>query len=46
MQVYVQNLRVAQPDRPRKLVATWKGKESQRFTKCFHGWGTYKTVAE
>ncbi|XP_029850864.2 protein flightless-1 [Ixodes scapularis] len=45
-QVYVQNLRVAQPDRPRKLVATWKGKESQRFTKCFHGWGTYKTVAE
>ncbi|XP_065310343.2 protein flightless-1 isoform X2 [Dermacentor albipictus] len=45
-QVYVQNLRVKQPELPRKLMLTVKGKESKRFTKCFHGWGAYKTVAE
>ncbi|KAL1442183.1 hypothetical protein MTO96_030894 [Rhipicephalus appendiculatus] len=45
-QVYVQNLRVKQPELPRKLMLTVKGKESRRFTKCFHGWGAYKTVAE
>ncbi|KAH7943533.1 hypothetical protein HPB52_009189 [Rhipicephalus sanguineus] len=44
--VYVQNLRVKQPELPRKLMLTVKGKESRRFTKCFHGWGAYKTVAE
>lgn len=45
-QVYVQNLRVKQPELPRKLMLTVKGKESRRFTKCFHGWGAHKTVAE
>lgn len=45
-QVYVQNLRVKQPDRPRKLMLTLKGKESKRFTKCFHGWGTHKSTIE
>ena len=37
-QVYVQNLRIKQPDRPRQLMLTFKGKESRKFTKCFHGW--------
>uniref|UniRef100_A0A2R5LN85 Putative actin regulatory gelsolin/villin family n=1 Tax=Ornithodoros turicata TaxID=34597 RepID=A0A2R5LN85_9ACAR len=45
-QVYVQNLRVKQPDLTRKLMLTVKGKESKRFTKCFHSWGAFKTVAE
>ncbi|KAF3425373.1 hypothetical protein E2986_07775 [Frieseomelitta varia] len=41
-QVYIQHLRVKQPDRPRKLYLTAKGKESRRFTKCFHGWSLHK----
>lgn len=41
-QVYIQHLRVKQPDRPRKLYLTAKGKESRRFTKCFHGWSAHK----
>ncbi|CAL7949501.1 unnamed protein product [Xylocopa violacea] len=41
-QVYIQHLRVKQPDRPRKLFLTAKGKESRRFTKCFHGWSSHK----
>ncbi|XP_060826795.1 protein flightless-1 isoform X1 [Bombus pascuorum] len=41
-QVYIQHLRVKQPDRPRKLYLTAKGKESRRFTKCFHGWSSHK----
>ncbi|XP_014245300.1 protein flightless-1 [Cimex lectularius] len=41
-QVYIQHLRVKQPERPRKLFLTLKGKESRRFTKCFHGWGAHK----
>ncbi|KAB7507509.1 Protein flightless-1 [Armadillidium nasatum] len=40
-QVYVQNLRVKQPELPRKLLCTFKGKESKKFQKCFHGWGEY-----
>ncbi|XP_014670701.1 PREDICTED: protein flightless-1-like [Priapulus caudatus] len=40
--VYVQNMRVKQRDRPRKLLLTLKTKESRKFTKCFHGWGKYK----
>ncbi|KAG8172315.1 hypothetical protein JTE90_012020 [Oedothorax gibbosus] len=43
-QVYVQSLRAKQPDQPRKLMLTLKGKESKRFTKCFHGWGRHKTL--
>ncbi|OQV19254.1 Protein flightless-1 [Hypsibius exemplaris] len=43
VQVYVQNLRNKQPDRPRKLLLTAKGKESKKFTKCFHGWSAYKS---
>ncbi|KAK3858495.1 hypothetical protein Pcinc_035323 [Petrolisthes cinctipes] len=45
-QVYVQNLRVKQPDLPRKLLCTFKGKESKRFSRCFHGWGEFKTTRE
>ncbi|XP_046144985.1 protein flightless-1 isoform X4 [Osmia bicornis bicornis] len=41
-QVYIQHLRVKQSDKPRKLFLTAKGKESRRFTKCFHGWSSHK----
>ena len=44
-QVYVQNLRVKEPLSPRKLLCTFKGKESRRFTRCFHGWTHFKTHA-
>jgi len=43
-QVYIQNLRAKQPEKPRKLFLTIKGKESKRFTRCFHGWSTTKSV--
>ncbi|CAL4062789.1 unnamed protein product [Meganyctiphanes norvegica] len=45
-QVYVQNLRVKQPELPRKLLCTFKGKESKKFKRCFHGWGEYKKPRE
>ncbi|XP_017485393.1 PREDICTED: protein flightless-1, partial [Rhagoletis zephyria] len=45
-QVYIQHLRIKQPDRPRKLFLTLKNKESKRFTKCFHGWSTHKSPPE
>ncbi|KAK7075215.1 hypothetical protein SK128_020054 [Halocaridina rubra] len=45
-QVYVQNMRVKQPELPRKLLCTFKGKESKKFTRCFHGWGEFKTTRE
>lgn len=41
-QVYIQHLRVKQPDRVRNLFLTLKNKESRRFTKCFHGWGAHR----
>lgn len=43
-QVYIQNLRAKQPERPRKLFLTIMGKESKRFTRCFHGWSNSKAV--
>ena len=43
-QVYVQNMRVKQPDNPRQLMLTFKGKESRKFTKAFHGWSKHKTL--
>merc|ERR1712113_734158 len=43
-QVYIQNLRAKQPERPRKLFLTIMGKESKRFTRCFHGWGPMRTL--
>ncbi|XP_055346232.1 protein flightless-1 homolog [Paramacrobiotus metropolitanus] len=45
VQVYVQNLRNKQPERPRKLLLTAKGKETIKFSKCFHGWSTHKAPA-
>ncbi|XP_059619650.1 protein flightless-1 [Phlebotomus argentipes] len=45
-QVYIQHMRIKQPDRPRKLFLTLKNKESKRFTKCFHGWGEHKKPPE
>ncbi|XP_046402839.1 protein flightless-1 [Ischnura elegans] len=45
-QVYVQHLRAKQPEMPRKLFLTLKGKESRRFSKCFHGWGPHKIALE
>lgn len=45
-QVYIQHMRVKQPELPRKLFLTLKNKESKRFTKCFHGWGAYKSHLE
>ncbi|KHN73472.1 Protein flightless-1 -like protein [Toxocara canis] len=44
-QVYVAHLRMKQPDRPRRLVLSIKGRESRRFTKCFHAWGKHKVAA-
>ena len=43
-QVFIQNLRAKQPEKPRKLLLTVKGKESKRFTRCFHGWSTSRAV--
>uniref|UniRef100_A0A182NT12 Protein flightless-1 n=1 Tax=Anopheles dirus TaxID=7168 RepID=A0A182NT12_9DIPT len=45
-QVYIQHMRIKQPDRPRKLFLTLKNKESKRFTKCFHGWSAHKKPPE
>lgn len=45
-QVYVQNLRIKQASQPRQLMLTIKGKESKKFTKCFHGWSQYKIVKD
>lgn len=45
-QVYIQHMRVKQPNKPRKLFLTLKNKESKKFTKCFHGWGAHKTLLE
>lgn len=45
-QVYVQNLRIKQADRPRQLMLTFKGKETRKFTKCFHGWSQHKTIID
>jgi hypothetical protein len=44
--VYVQNMRIKQTDRPRTLMLTLKGKETRKFTKCFHAWSHHKTVTD
>ena len=44
IKVYIQNLRAKQPEKPRRLFVTIMGKESKRFTRCFHGWGPMRTV--
>ncbi|MCP9259008.1 Gelsolin [Dirofilaria immitis] len=45
-QVYVAHLKIKEPERPRKLVLSLKGRESRRFTKCFHAWGSIKFQLE
>lgn len=44
-QVYVQNLRLKDPN-PRQLMLTFKGKESKKFTKCFHAWSHHKFLQD
>ena len=44
-QVYVQNLRLKDPN-PRQLMLTIKGKESKKFTKCFHAWSNHKVIQD
>lgn len=44
--MYIQNLKEKQPDKPRTLMLTYKGKETRKFTKCFHCWSRYKTVED
>lgn len=44
-QVYVAHMLMKQPDKPRKLVLSIKGKESRRFTKCFQAWSKHKVPA-
>lgn len=45
-QVYVQNMRMKQPEQPRTLMLTMKGKETRKFTKCFHGWANFKQIKD
>lgn len=45
-QVYVQNMRIKQEDRPRQLMLTFKGKETRKFTKCFHGWNRHRVFQD
>ncbi|RWS26348.1 hypothetical protein B4U80_01102 [Leptotrombidium deliense] len=45
-QVYLQNMRCKQPERSRQMMLTLKGKESKRFTKCFHGWSKHRVVQD
>ncbi|XP_074600269.1 FLII actin remodeling protein [Brevipalpus obovatus] len=44
--VYVQNMRIKQPERPRQLMLTFRGKETRKFSKCFHGWMKHKSVMD
>ncbi|CAI4229081.1 unnamed protein product [Auanema sp. JU1783] len=43
--VYVAHLRMRQTERARTLKLSIKGKETKRFTKCFHAWGKHKVPA-
>lgn len=43
-QVYVQNL--LNQTKSRQLMLTFKGKESRKFTKCFHAWSSHKVVKD
>lgn len=45
-QVYVQNMKLKQPERPRTLMLTMKGKETRKFSKCFHGWSNFKLIKD
>lgn len=45
-QVYLQSMKAKQPERPRTLMLTMKGKETRKFSKCFHGWSAFKAVKD
>lgn len=45
-QVYVQNLRRREDSNPRQLMLTIKGKESKKFTKCFHAWSNHRVIQD
>ncbi|CAI5446386.1 unnamed protein product [Caenorhabditis angaria] len=40
--VFQAHQKMKQTDRPRKLMLVLRGRESQRFRKCFHAWGKHK----
>ncbi|KAL0992507.1 hypothetical protein UPYG_G00094250 [Umbra pygmaea] len=42
-QVYIQHARSKESENPRKLRLVRKGNEPHCFTRCFHGWGEFKT---
>uniref|UniRef100_A0A674B2S3 Protein flightless-1 homolog n=1 Tax=Salmo trutta TaxID=8032 RepID=A0A674B2S3_SALTR len=42
-QVYIQHIRSKESETPRKLRLVRKGNEPHCFTRCFHGWGAFKT---
>ncbi|KAK6290794.1 hypothetical protein J4Q44_G00388080, partial [Coregonus suidteri] len=42
-QVYIQHMRSKESETPRKLRLVRKGNEPHCFTRCFHGWGAFKT---
>ena len=44
-QVYIHHLKASPDYQPRKLCATVRGRETKRFSKCFHAWGKHKTPA-
>jgi hypothetical protein len=44
-QLYIQHMKNKQPDVTRKLLLTTKSREPPSFTKCFHGWSKYKSLA-
>lgn len=37
-------MKLKQPERPRTLMLTYKGKETLKFRKCFHGWSEFKSI--
>uniref|UniRef100_A0AAZ3S823 Gelsolin-like domain-containing protein n=1 Tax=Oncorhynchus tshawytscha TaxID=74940 RepID=A0AAZ3S823_ONCTS len=43
-QVYIQHMRSKETETPRKLRLVRKGNEPHCFTRCFHGWGAFKTA--
>uniref|UniRef100_A0A4W4EF97 Protein flightless-1 homolog n=1 Tax=Electrophorus electricus TaxID=8005 RepID=A0A4W4EF97_ELEEL len=43
-QVYIQHMRSKDTENPRKLRLVRKGNEPHCFTRCFHGWSTFRTA--
>lgn len=44
-EVYVRDIMKKESAR-RQLMLTFKGKESRKFTKCFHAWGEHKVIKD